>query len=113
MVAGLDAMLATGLPLVVDLIVKEDTYRRLAEAVAWLHARGVRAVDLWFVSLTDHNADNVGSLPRMTDVVPVMAEAFAFARAHAMTLRSLHVPRCLLGDDHPHAFDPGARGCGC
>lgn len=108
MVAGLDAMLATGLPLVVDLILKEDTYRGLPEAVAWLHARGVRAVDLWFVSLTDHNAENVGSLPRMTEVTPVMAEAFAFARAQGMVLRSLHVPRCLLGDEHPHAFDPGA-----
>lgn len=108
MVAGLDAMLATGLPLVVDLILKEDTYRGLPEAVAWLHARGVRAVDLWFVSLTDHNAENVGSLPRMTEVTPVMAAAFAYGRAHGMTLRSLHVPRCLLGDDHPHAFDPGA-----
>jgi len=109
MVAGLDALLATGLPVVVDVILKEDTYRRLPDALQWLHARGVRAVDLWFVSLTDNNAGNLASLPRMTDVVPVMASAFAFARAHGLTLRSLHVPRCLLGADHPHAFDPGAQ----
>ena len=108
MVAGLDALLATGLPVVVDVILKEDTYRRLPDALRWLYARGVRAVDLWFVSLTDNNAGNVASLPRMTEVVPVMASAFTFAREHAMTLRSLHVPRCLLGPDHPHAFDPGA-----
>jgi len=73
-----------------------------------LHARGVRAVDLWYVSLTDGNADNLESLPGMRDVVPVLAAAFGFARAQAITLRSLHVPRCLLGPDHPHAFDPGA-----
>ncbi len=108
MVAGLDAVLATGVAVVVDMILKEDTYRWLPAAVRWLHVRGVRAVDLWFVSLTDHNAENLASLPRMTAVVPVMAEAFVFAREHAMVLRSLHVPRCLLGDDHPHAFDPGA-----
>lgn len=108
MVRGLDATLATGLPVVVDIILKMDTYRRLPAALVWLHARGVRAADLWFVSLTDGNADNLASLPRMTAVVPVMAEGLAFARAHAMTLRSLHVPRCLLGPDHPHAFDPGA-----
>ena len=108
MVAGLDALVATGLPVVVDVILKADTYQKLPDALRWLHARGVRAADLWFVSLTDHNADNLASLPRMTDVVPVMAIAFAFARAHAMTLRSLHVPRCLLGADHGHAFDPGA-----
>lgn len=108
MVAGLDALLATGLPVVVDVILKADTYRKLPDALGWLHARGVRSVDLWFVSLTDNNADNVASLPRMTEVVPVMATAFTFARDHAMTLRSLHVPRCLLGPDHAHAFDPGA-----
>ncbi len=108
MVAGVDAVVASGVALVVDLILKEDTYRELPAAVAWLDARGVRAVDLWFVSLTDNNAGNVASLPRMTAVVPVMAEAFAYGRARGMTLRSLHVPRCLLGVDHPHAFDPGA-----
>jgi cyclic pyranopterin phosphate synthase len=27
-----------------------------------------------------------------------------------MDVRSLHVPRCLLGDDHPHAWDPAAEG---
>ena len=93
---------------VVDLILKTDTYPRLPEALVWLHARGVRAVDLWFVSLTDGNADNVASLPRMTAVTPVLATALAWARDHAMTVRSLHLPRCLLGEDHPHAFDPGA-----
>ncbi len=108
MVAGLDAVITTGLPLVVDLILKSDTFLKLPAALAWLFARGVRAVDLWYVSLTDGNADNVASLPRMRDVVPVMAEAFAFARAQGMVLRSLHVPRCLLGADHGHAFDPGA-----
>jgi len=108
MVAGLDAVVATGLPLVVDLIVKADTFVKLPAALVWLWARGVRAVDLWYVSLTDGNADNLGSLPRMRDVVPVMAEGFVFARAQGMVLRSLHVPRCLLGPDHGHAFDPGA-----
>ena len=108
MVAGLDAVVATGLPVVVDVILKEDTYRRLPDALAWLDGRGVRAVDLWFVSLTDQNADNVGSLPRMTAVTPVLARAFVWAQEHGMTLRSLHVPRCLLGEDHGHAYDPGA-----
>jgi hypothetical protein len=109
MLAGLDATLATGLPVVVDLIVKRDTLARLPEAIAWVYGRGVRAVDLWFVSLTDNNAGNVRSLPRMSEAVPVMAVGFAFARARGMTLRSLHVPRCLLGVDHGHAFDPGAQ----
>jgi hypothetical protein len=68
----------------------------------------VRSAHLWFVSLTDGNRENVASMPRMTEVVPQMRTAFAFARAHDFELRSLHVPRCLLGDDAAHALDPGA-----
>ena len=55
----------------------------------------------------DGNRDNVHSMPRMTEVVPVMRRAFAWARENAMEVRSLHVPRCLLGDDAIHALDPG------
>ncbi len=105
---GLDNVVARGPALVVDLIMKEDTYRALPSALAWLEARGARRVDLWFVSLTDGNRENVDSMPRMRDVVPYMREGLAFARARGMEVRSLHVPRCLLGEDHVHVFDPGA-----
>jgi hypothetical protein len=108
MVAGLDAAVASGVTVVAEVILKRGTVERLVEAIAWLWDRGVVAADLWFVSLTDGNADNVGSLPRMTEATPAMAAAFAFARARGMTLRSLHVPRCLLAGDHAHAYDPGA-----
>ncbi len=108
MVAGLERVVASGAAVVADVILKKDTVERLGGAITWLWDRGVRAADLWFVSLTDGNRDNVGSLPRMTDAVPAMAEAFGFARAHGMTVRSLHVPRCLLGADRVHAYDPGA-----
>ena len=110
MVTALRNLVERGLDPTADVILKSDTFARLPAAVQWLHALGVRSVHLWFVSLTDHNRDNVASLPRMTEVVPAMREAFAFARAHAMDVRSLHVPRCLLGDDHVHAWDPAAEG---
>lgn len=108
MVAGLDNLVARGLAPVADVILKSDTYRKLPDALAWLHARGVRSAHLWFVSLTDGNRDNLHSMPRMTEVLPVMHQSFAFARANHMELRSLHVPRCLLAQDAPHALDPGA-----
>jgi cyclic pyranopterin phosphate synthase len=108
MVRGLENAVAHAPDFVADVILKSGTWEKLADALAWLHARGVRNVHLWFVSLTDGNRDNVASMPRMTDVVPAMREALAWARAHEMDVRSLHVPRCLLGADHPHAWDPGA-----
>ena len=108
MVAALEHLAARGVTLNADVILKRDTFAKLPDALAWLHARGVRAAHLWFVSLTDGNRDRLDSMPRMTEVVPVMRRAFAWAREHAMDVRSLHVPRCLLGDDAPHALDPGA-----
>jgi MoaA/NifB/PqqE/SkfB family radical SAM enzyme len=108
MVAGLRNAVATGLEVVADVILKSDTYGALPDALRWLHGLGVRASHLWFVSLTDGNRDNVASMPRMVEVLPALHEALAFARAHAMDVRSLHIPRCLLGDDHAHAWDPGS-----
>jgi len=108
MVEGLSQLVKRGVRLTADLILKEDTWRKLPEAVRWLHARGVRSVHLWFVSLTDGNRDHPESMPRMSDVLPAMREAFAFGREHEMEIRSLHVPRCLLGADAAHALDPGA-----
>ncbi len=108
MVAGLDNVIASGTELVIDVILKTDTYRRLPEAIAWLHARGARQVDLWFVSLSDGNRDNFASMPKMTEVIGQVREACAFARSHGMRVRSLHIPRCLLGSDHVHVHDPGA-----
>lgn len=108
MVGGLQRAVESGAALVVDLIVKRDTMADLPAAIEWLGELGVRAVDLWYVSLTDANAAHPESLPRMTEALPFVKEALARGREQAMTLRSLHVPRCLLGEDHPHAWDPGA-----
>jgi cyclic pyranopterin phosphate synthase len=108
MVAGLRNLVARGVPLRADVIITRETYPRLPDAVCWLAAEGVRRVDFWYVSLTDGNRENVESLPRMSEAVPFLREALAAARALGMQARSLHVPRCLLGADAGHAWDPGA-----
>src|SRR5262249_30114879 len=90
---------------IVDVILKTDTYRKLPDAVRWLKARGVQRAHLWFVSLTDGNRDHLHSMPRMTEVVPFMREAFR----EGLDIQSLHVPRCLLGEGAWPAFDPGAE----
>jgi cyclic pyranopterin phosphate synthase len=109
MAQSLEILAARPVTLVADVILKEDTYRRLPQALAWLDARGVRRVDLWFVSLTDGNAQNVGSMPRMTAVLPSLRQALAFGRERGMHVRSLHLPRCVLGADAPAAWDPGSE----
>ncbi len=108
MVAGLDNALTSGLPVVVDVIMKADTYRDLPAALAWLVDRGVENVDLWYVSLTDGNRENIESLPQIRDVLPVLRGVLAEARRAGVRARSLHIPRCLLGEDRGHAYDPGA-----
>jgi cyclic pyranopterin phosphate synthase len=110
MVQALGALAARGLDPVAEVIMQRSTYRHVPDAIDWLAELGVAKADLWFVSLTDRNAARPESMPRMTEVVPSMAEAFARARAHGMRVRSLHVPRCLLGDDVAHAHDPAAVG---
>ncbi len=108
MARGLEAVVEAGVAPVADVILKRGTLERLPEALRWLDGRGVRAAHLWWVSLTDGNRENLASLPPMSEGIPILREAFAFARAHGFDLRSLHVPRCLLGPDAAHALDPGA-----
>lgn len=105
---GLRNVVATGLHVVVDTIIKADTYRRLPDAIEWVAARGVRQVHLWYVSLTDGNADKVESLPAMTEAMPDVRRALAIGRELGLEIQSLHLPRCLLGDDWTHAWDPGS-----
>ena len=106
---GLRNAVASGAHVVVDLIIKADTYQKLPAATEWIAARGVPEVHLWYVSLTDGNADKPESLPAMSEAVPLMREAFAIARERGIDMKSLHVPRCLLGEDAVHAWDPGSQ----
>jgi MoaA/NifB/PqqE/SkfB family radical SAM enzyme len=109
MESGLRNVVASGMHVVVDMIVKSDTYRRLPAAVEWVAERGVPEIHLWYVSLTDNNAEHHDSLPPMREAVPYMRRAFEVARARELEIKSLHVPRCLLGEDAVHAWDPGAQ----
>ncbi len=107
MVAALDQLVARGVDPTADVIIKRDTYRELPAATRWLHDHGVRRVDFWLVSLTDANRAHPESLPRMSELMPSLAEALAWAAANDMVARSLHLPRCALGDAADHAYDPG------
>jgi cyclic pyranopterin phosphate synthase len=101
-------LVGRGLDPVADLIVKEDTYRDLPAWIASLAAVGVRRFALWLVSLTDHNRDNVGQLPRISAIVPALIASFDAARAGGYEVVSLHVPRCFVPGYEDHVRHPGA-----
>lgn len=103
---SLEVLAAAEVELGADVILESETLLRLPAAIDWLAARGVRAADLWFVSLTDGNANRRESLPRMSEAVPFIAEARARADVHGMRLRSLHIPPCILGQHADLAHNP-------
>lgn len=105
---ALDLAVTRPIAFVADAIIKDDTWAQLPAAIDWLADARVREVHLWYVSLTDGNRDNIASLPRMTEVMPTLHEALRRGKARGMEVRSLHVPRCLLGPFASHAWDPGA-----
>lgn len=103
---GLELLAAADVEFGADMILESDTLPRLPSAIDWLAERGVRAADLWFVSLTDGNANRRDSLPSMSEAVPFIAEARVRAAAHGVRLRSLHIPPCILGAHADLAHNP-------
>ncbi len=93
---------------VIDLIVKEDTYRTLPAWIDSLVQMGLRRFALWLVSLTDNNEKNVAQLPRIRDIVPSLIASFEAARKGGYEVVSLHVPRCFLPGYEGHIRHPGA-----
>ncbi len=110
MARGLTHLVERGLDPVADQIVMRDTHEHLAAAIDWLADRGVRRSQLWLVSLTDGNAENVDSLPPLRELMPSVLAAFDRADARGVDLRSLHLPHCLLGERKDRGIDPAAGG---
>jgi cyclic pyranopterin phosphate synthase len=104
---AIENLVARGLDPVADLILKEDTYRDVRPWIASLAGLGVRRFALWLVSLTDRNRENVHQLPRISDVVPFVIEAFDDARREGREVVSLHIPRCFLPGYEDHVRHPG------
>jgi cyclic pyranopterin phosphate synthase len=107
MLAALDNLVAAPVELAVDLIMMTETQGSLLSAIRSLHKRGVERFNLWLVSLTDNNADNTESLPRIRDLIPEMIACFEYARESGCTVESLHVPKCALPGYEEHIRHPG------
>jgi len=118
-VRGVDNLVAAGHVPVLDMIIKAVTYTSLTETVAFWASRGVTTFPLWLVSLTDRNAANPGSLPRVRDMFGELARVFDYARDNGLKVYSRHIPRCMLPgyesfvhdlrDDRVYIVTPGSR----
>ena len=93
---GVRNLVALGHVPTLDLIVKNDTWRHLADIVSYWAAQGGRTFPLWLVSLSDRNANNLESLPRVSEMREGIVAAFQRGRQLGVTVYSRHIPRCML-----------------
>ena len=107
MLEGIANLVAAKTHPVVDMIMMRSTYDGLLAGITDLHARGVRAFRLWLVSLTDNNAMNTDSLPRISELTESIIACMDYSRANDLHIQSLHVPRCFLGGYEEHVYHPG------
>ncbi|MBM4398365.1 MAG: radical SAM protein [Deltaproteobacteria bacterium] len=102
---GVRNLVRLGRPPVADLIVKDDTWRHLADVVEFWAARGIRTFPLWLVALVDRNRNNFASLPRVSEMRDGIVAAFEAGRRLGVDVYSRHVPRCMLPGREEHVRD--------
>ncbi len=88
-----------------DLIIKNDTWMHLPDIVDYWAARGVEKFNLWLVSLSDRNKDNLESLLPVSVMKPGIIGAFERGRQLGVTVLSRHIPRCMLPGYEDHVAD--------
>lgn len=88
-----------------DLIIKHDTWMHLADIVEHWAGLGIHTFNLWLVSLSDRNATNLESLPRVSEMREGIHAAFERGRQLGITVRSRHIPRCMLPGYEDHMAD--------
>lgn len=102
---GVRNVIALGHVPTADLIIKSDTWMHLADIVEHWAAAGIRAFNLWLVSLSDRNRDNLASLLRVSEMRDGICAAFERGRALDVTVLSRHIPRCMLPGYEDHVAD--------
>ena len=102
---GVRNLKALGRKPVGDLIIKHDTWMHLADIVEHWAGLGVDTFNLWLVSLSDRNRDNLASLPMVSEMRPGIEAAFERGKRLGVTVRSRHIPRCMLPGYEEHVVD--------
>ena len=102
---GVRNLRALGQTPVGDLIIKHDTWMHLADIVEHWAGEGIDTFNLWLVSLSDRNKTNLESLLRVSEMRDGIFAAFERGKQLGVTVRSRHIPRCLLPGYEEHIAD--------
>jgi len=95
---GLKNIAAMNLHLEVDFLITSLNYTTLAQSIEFFHKLGVKRFNFWYACAMGPNADEIAAyVPRMSDVMPHMAEAFQTGERLGLDLmRSYHILRACL-----------------
>jgi MoaA/NifB/PqqE/SkfB family radical SAM enzyme len=102
---GVRHLAALGHKPVGELIIKSDTWMHLADIVEYWAGLGIDTFNLWLVSLSDRNKDNLASLLPVSEMRDGICAAFERGTALGVTVRSRHIPRCMLPGYEAHVAD--------
>ena len=102
---GVRNLKALGHTPVGDLIIKHDTWMHLADIVEHWAGEGIDTFNLWLVSLSDRNKDNLASLLPVSVMRDGICAAFERGKQLGVTVRSRHIPRCMLPGYEDHIAD--------
>jgi len=102
---GVRNLAALGHTPVGDLIIKSDTWMHLADIVEHWASLGITTFNLWLVSLSDRNKDNLASLLPVSEMRDGICAAFERGKQLGVTVRSRHIPRCMLAGYEEHIAD--------
>ncbi len=102
---GVGNLKALGRTPIGDLIIKHDTWMHLGDIVEHWAGLGIDTFNLWLVSLSDRNRDNLASLPMVSEMRAGIEAAFERGKRLGVTVRSRHIPRCMLPGYEDHVVD--------
>ncbi len=88
-----------------DLIIKSDTWMHLADIVDHWAGEGVERFNLWLVSLSDRNKDNLDSLLPVSEMREGIVAAFEQGKKLGVEVLSRHIPRCMFPGYEDHVAD--------
>jgi len=97
-----------GTKMTADVLLTKTSAPDLPALVPFYAERGVAAFDLWLLSAWDA-PEAAGEVPRIADLVPLLAEATGAAKSHGVRLASFHTPPCTLPPELRSLFSPAGE----